>query len=89
MPLCRSIGVACLLALLAACTLHAARPSQATVVTGEAGVQCRNERLTGTLIARRICTTQAQRDAMASGTQATMDNLNRQPIPACPGLPGC
>ena len=88
MPLFRSIGVACLLAPLAACTLHAAHSSQATVVSGDGGLQCHNERLTGTLIARRICTTQAQRDAMASGTQATMDRLNRQPIPPCPG-PGC
>jgi hypothetical protein len=88
MQSCRSIGVAFVWALLTACTLHAAHPSNATAVTGEAGLQCHNERLTGSLIARRVCTTQAQRDAMASGTQATMDKLNRQPIPACPG-PGC
>lgn len=88
MQLCRSIGVVCVFALSAACTLHAAHKSNAIVAIGDAGVQCHNERLTGTLMERRVCTTKEQRDSMASGTQDIKDKLNRQPIPACPGQ-GC
>jgi hypothetical protein len=52
-------------------------------------VQCHTERLTGSMIASRVCTSKAERSASERKTQSSRDALNRAPAPACPGTPGC
>jgi hypothetical protein len=59
------------------------------VATAPPDVQCHSERLTGSLIASRVCTSKAQRSATELNTQSSRDALNRAPAPACPGTPGC
>jgi len=53
------------------------------------GLECQTVRLTGELVPTRRCTMKPQRDAEAQGAQDARDFLNRQPIAACPGSPGC
>lgn len=53
------------------------------------GVQCQTEKVTGELVPTRVCTLKSQRDAAEQGAQDARDFLNRQPIGACPGTPGC
>jgi hypothetical protein len=47
------------------------------------------QRVTGTLVAIRVCTLKEQRDQMHQNTEDVRDYLNRQLHPACPGSPGC
>ena len=53
------------------------------------GVQCQTQRVTGELVATRVCTLKSQREAQEQGAQDARDFLIRQPIGACPGSPGC
>ena len=53
------------------------------------GMECQTERVTGELVPTRVCKMKAQRDADTQGAQDARDFLNRQPIAACPGSPGC
>ena len=59
------------------------------VATAPPDVQCHSEHLTGSLIASRVCTSKAQRNASERNTQLSRDALNRAPAKACPGTPGC
>ena len=72
-------------------TLHRPIPAPKgqTVARTDAGIQCESERVTGSLIARRVCTLKAQRDAIQKSAQDARDFLGKQVIGACPGTPGC
>ncbi len=53
------------------------------------GVRCQTERVTGELVATRVCTLKSQREAEERSAQDARDFLTRQPIGACPGTSGC
>jgi hypothetical protein len=77
-----------LIAALQACTVpHPARVA-APAPTGKT-VQCQTQRVTGSLVATRVCTIKEQREGIKESTQEAQDFLNRQVIAACPGAPGC
>ena len=63
-----------------------ARPLVAVSANAQApsGVQCRMQRITGSLVATRICTTLEQRDLMRRRVQRVQDDLNRSPAALCP-----
>ncbi len=52
-------------------------------------LQCTSEKVTGSLVATRVCTLKSQRDEIREHTQDARDALNNQVIAACPGTPGC
>jgi hypothetical protein len=82
--------LACLLIL--ACQGGCLTPEHRHFVPGPAlakGVQCQTQRVTGELVATRVCTLESQREAQEQGAQDARDFLTRQPIGACPGTPGC
>jgi hypothetical protein len=79
-------------AALSGCALRQpARPL--VVVSADAqtpsGVQCRMERITGSLVATRMCTTPEQRDLMRRRVQRVQDDLNRSPAALCPAGVDC
>jgi len=81
---------ACLLTL--ACLGGCLTPEHRHFVPGPelaSGVQCQTQRVTGELVATRVCTLKSQREAQELGAQDARDFLIRQPIGACPGTPGC
>jgi hypothetical protein len=94
-------GAACRLAIVLAWTLglgsgcSTAQPPARTVASRPVGtamgedIQCSSERVTGSLVATRVCTFKSQRDAIREHTQDARDALNNQVIAACPGTPGC
>jgi hypothetical protein len=59
------------------------------IATEPADLQCHTERLTGSMIASRVCTTKAQRSASERNIRSFRDALNKAPAPACPSTPGC
>jgi hypothetical protein len=63
--------------------------SQAVSSPNTADLQCTFEKVTGSLVATRVCTLKSQRDTMREHTQDARDALNNQVIAACPGTPGC
>jgi hypothetical protein len=78
--------------VLGACADAAARrapgvPSASAIAAAD--VQCTTERPTGSMLATKVCTTKAQRDAMAVATRDANDAMQRAHGPACPGTPGC
>jgi len=80
------------LALVTGATAGCLTPEPRHFVPGPtlaAGVQCRTQRVTGVLVPTQVCTLKSQRDAEARGAQDARDFLQRQPIGACPGSPGC
>src|SRR6202007_2668484 len=79
--------------LVIAATLQACVPAHPARVatpppTGKT-VQCQTQRVTGSLVATRVCTVKEQREGIQESTQEARDFLNRQVIGACPGTPGC
>jgi hypothetical protein len=52
------------------------------------GARCEVHRITGSLVATRVCTLQYQREAIQQDVQDARDFINREKIAACPG-PGC
>jgi len=83
-------GFAVLLA--AGATAGCLTPERRHFVPGPAlakELQCQTQRVTGELVATRVCTFKSQRDADAQGAQDARDFLTRQPLGACPGTPGC
>jgi len=48
-------------------------------------LQCQTQRVTGELVASRVCTFKGQRDAQEQGAQDARDFLTRQPVFTCPG----
>jgi predicted small lipoprotein YifL len=72
----------------AARTRTAAVPP-APSTTPDEGIQCRTERVTGSLVGTRVCTTKAQREQRARSAQDMEDVLNRRAMGPCPGTPGC
>ena len=62
---------------------------QHAVAPSEAGLVCQSERVTGSLIATRVCTLQAQREARHKSAQDMRDFLDKQVTAACPGTPRC
>lgn len=78
--------------LVAGATAGCLTPESRHFVPGPAlakELECQTQRVTGELVATRVCTFKAQRDANAQGAQDARDFLIRQPIGACPGTPGC
>lgn len=51
-------------------------------------MQCHTQRITGSLVATRVCTVKFQRDAMQQDVKDAVDFINKEKIGACPG-PGC
>jgi len=79
-------------ALLSGCTLsHPARPVVTTAgsISSINGLVCHMEKLTGTLLATRVCTTQAEREAMQERAQGVQDALTRSPAALCPQGVNC
>jgi len=60
------------------------------VATPPPDLQCHTERLTGSMIATRVCTSEAQRSAAEHNTQSSRDALNKAPARGCPtGTSSC
>jgi hypothetical protein len=53
------------------------------------GVQCRMQRITGTLVPTRVCTTRAEREAEQRRAQGVQDSLTRSPSALCPAGVNC
>jgi hypothetical protein len=90
----RLIVAVLLTALAAGCHAPAPRPPPAaapkTVSSAKAeGIQCRTERLTGSLLPTRICTTKAQRDQQDANARAFRDAVNNENNPVCTTGPYC
>ena len=65
-------------------------PAQATSTAAKSDVQCRTERVTGSLVATRLCTTAAQREAISRSTQDARDSMNKALVPPdCPSGGSC
>jgi hypothetical protein len=89
MKLVRSIVAAALGAVLVACATPNVPPARSVAVSNPHGLQCHTERITGSMIDTRVCTTPAQREAMGIQTRSMQNTLNQQQIATCPGSPGC
>jgi hypothetical protein len=63
--------------------------NQAVSLANTGDIKCTSERVTGSLVATRVCTSKSQRDEIREHTQDARDTLNNQVIAACPGTPGC
>jgi hypothetical protein len=64
---------------LAGCAATAAKPQRKPpdAILAAHGVQCREERVTGTLITQSVCTTPAERARQASDLEETKDWLSK------------
>jgi len=51
-------------------------------------MQCETQRITGSLVATRVCTLQFQRDKIHQDVRDAVDFINGEKIGPCPG-PGC
>ena len=60
-----------------------------TRAVADAGIQCTTERPTGSMLATKVCTTKAQRDAFAAAARNANDAVQRSHYAACPSAPGC
>jgi hypothetical protein len=69
--------------------LHQASPVPNRQPAADLGIQCESVRVTGSLVATRVCTSKAQRDAIQESTRDAREFLDKQVIGACPGTPGC
>ena len=70
-------------------SLPASAAGTARVVSPEK-LQCQMQRLTGSLLAVKVCTTQAQRDAIKASAQSVPLQIgNTQGKPCARGSPGC
>ena len=79
--LCRLV----VLIMMAGCTTQPAKDQGAAKVkTASADVQCHVDQVTGSLVAKKVCTTQAQRDAQ----QAEINDIQRNVGGRCQG-DGC
>jgi hypothetical protein len=78
-------GLAC------ACAPHPARRPVALppIVRAGGSVECHMERITGSLVATRVCTTKTQRDLMRRRVQTMHDVLTRSPSTLCPAGADC
>ena len=90
----RGLLIVAVLPWVAGCVLSGCAPvhpraASAAHVPRLPGIECRQERVTGSLIATRICTLGEQREAREKSAQDMRDFLDRQVIAACPGTPGC
>jgi hypothetical protein len=79
-----------ILFIVAGCTTHPGKDHVADNASGAGpDVQCHSEQITGSIIAKSVCTTKAQRDAQ----QAALADLKRAMAAqgACPSssAPGC
>jgi hypothetical protein len=85
------ITTAALAALLAGCATTAAKPKPQPVPAPLAarGVECRSERLTGTLIAATVCTTPAERQRQGDNTQQNKDWMSNPKAGPCPPNVAC
>ena len=87
------VGAACAMGACGGCaTAKPHAPAVAHQVgsspnTGD--LQCSSEKVTGSLVATRVCTLKSQWDEIREHTQDARDALNNQVIAACPGTPGC
>ena len=69
---------------------HAPAVAHQVVKSANTGdLQCSSEKVTGSLVATRVCTLKSQRDEIREHTQDARDALNNQVIAARPGTPGC
>ncbi len=78
--------------LVAGATAGCLTPETRHYVPGQAlakEMECQTQRVTGELVATKVCTFKSQRDADKQSAQDARDFLTRQPIGACPGTPGC
>jgi hypothetical protein len=78
--------------LVAGATAGCLTPEKVHYVPGVAlskELQCETQRVTGELVATKVCKFKSQRDADEQSAQDTRDFLIRQPVGACPGTPGC
>ncbi|HYB65241.1 MAG TPA: hypothetical protein VEC59_08285 [Steroidobacteraceae bacterium] len=66
-------------ALLAGCAATAAKPQRqpAAATPAAHGVQCREERATGSLITQTVCTTPQERARQATDLEETKDWLSK------------
>jgi hypothetical protein len=71
-----------LLIMVAGCATQPGKNNGADHVTAANDLQCHTEAVTGTLVGRKVCTTQTQRDAQ----QATLTDIQRA---AQGGLAAC
>jgi hypothetical protein len=77
------IGIAALLGGCAA-TQPQAKSKSMDPARAAQGVQCHEERATGSLIANTVCTTPAERARAAENAQQTKDWLNNVKAGPCP-----
>lgn len=66
------------------CATPRAQPQPADATLAAHGVQCHEERATGTLIAATVCTTPAARARAAQDTQEAKDWMNNVKAGPCP-----
>ena len=86
MPATYRFGVLLLLGVTGGCLTpeHRAPAASADLKT----MQCATQRITGSLVATRVCTLKYQRDAIQQDVRDAVDFINHEKIGACPG-PGC
>jgi len=91
----RGMGLSLALAVLAAgCAASPPKPANPLVAANSAsvpaGVTCRKDHVTGSLLPVQVCTTQAQRDTAQRSVQDYNDAINRSGNPPCiPGKTAC
>lgn len=91
-PAAAGVTLLLVLAIASGCTTAPRRAplaGAAAAAPAEKGLQCEMQRVTGSLVATRVCTLAPQRDQIKQSTQDARDFLDRQVIGACPGSPGC
>ena len=86
MPATYRLGALLLLAVTGGClTPEKHAPAASADLKG---LQCQTQRITGSLVATRVCTLKYQRDAIQQDARDAVDFINHEVIGACPG-PGC
>lgn len=83
-----TLGILLLLGVTSGCLTPEQRAPAGTAALPK-DVQCEVHRITGSLVATRVCTIKSQREAIQQSVQDARDFLDRQVIAACPGGPGC
>jgi hypothetical protein len=89
MPATCGLGILLGMGVTSGCLTPEQRAPAASAELAKGEMQCDVHRITGTLVATRVCTLKSQREAIQQGTRDARDFLDRQVIAACPGGPGC
>ena len=70
---------------LAACAAPAGKNAAGTKTASADGLSCTSERVVGSNLPQRVCTTRAQREAMADEARTRMNNMHSSGISAGAG----